>query len=340
MENVKKDNNQSVIRGASAIFILLTHITAYTNPDCIFRVFTSYGYLCVGLFFFYSGFNLINSYMNKDNFFSKFWFRKITRIYLPLIISNILFVFIQYYLNKETISFYDMFYYIFGIKAINGVNWYIYAIIIFYFVSYCILFILNKIQNIRKNKKALLISSILIFLIYGKFYLFIASKLHLTTSIENIYPFTLIIGMIYCLFKERIVKLLNNKNTFEMIFFLFFISCILHYAMVNKINISFITPQLIGCLVPTFFTVSIELISLKVQLYSKFCMFIDSISLEAYAFHYVILNLFSNKVINFKNNYIYLVVYLITVLIISYCTNNGINFLFYRSKQKEIIKVK
>ena len=340
MENIKRDN-QSIVRGASALFILFTHLSAFTSQNCVFRAFSSFGYIWVGIFFFYSGYNLISSYMNKEEFFKKFWYKKITRIYIPFILSNILFILIQIYCNHNIFSIVDFIKYTFGIKVINEVNWYIYAIMFFYFSSWLVLLLVSRFNKIKKNKIVILVASILIFIIYGRIYYNIAWNLHLTTSIRNVYPLTMLIGMLYSLYKNEISKILNNKIIYEILFIvLFFASVTLHYANIKGISVSILNVKAIDYIVPIIFTIFILLISYKVEFHSKLCGFIDKISLETYTFHFTILNLYSNKMIVIKNSYTYILVYIITVIAISYAVRKLIDIIFYRKKRQKRIKEK
>ena len=332
---MNNNNNQSVIRGAAAFFIIITHISAFTESNCLFRAFSEYGYFWVAIFFFYSGFNLINSYIKKkDDFFKKFWYKKITRIYIPFIISNTLFVAIQHYFNNVNFELKDVFQYILGIKCINDVNWYIYAIVLFYVSAWSILFIFNKIKKIKDKKIALAIVSTIIFVLYGILYYNVAMPLHLTTSIRNIYPVTLILGMIISLYYDKVKKFFENKTRFEIIvIILFFIQFLLHYANMKKIELDFLNLEMLDFWAPQFFAMMVMLISLKVNLHSKICVFIDKISLETYTFHFVILNLFYNETFKITNSYQYLFVYFVTVIVISYITRKIVEILFYRKKK-------
>ncbi len=337
---MKENDNQSIIRGASAFFILLTHISNFTKPSCILRAFTNFGYLWVGIFFFYTGYNLFNSYLKKNNFFTQFWWKKLIRIYIPLILSNILFIIIKIFLYDKTYTSLEIVENVLGLVCINDVNWYIYAVLIFYFSAWLILRILSLFKKYRQNKRCLLISSFIIFFLYSFIYYNIAMRLHLTASIRNVYPLTLLFGAIYALYKNFFTKIIENPFVYEIaIIILFFATCTLHYANMNHYRFFIFDVEKIDYLVPITFTLLILLISVKVNLKSIICMSIDKISLETYIFHYVILCLYSNSYFTFKSNYLFLLVYLITVIGISYVVHNLVSFLLsLRCKNKTIFE--
>ncbi len=211
----------------------------------------------------------------------------------------------------------------------------------FYFSSWLVLLLVSRFNKIKKNKIVILVASILIFIIYGRIYYNIAWNMYLTTSIRNIYPLTMLIGMLYSLYKNEISKILNNKIIYEILFIvLFFASVTLHYANIKGISVSILNVKAIDYIVPIIFTIFILLISYKVELHSKLCGFIDKNSLETYTFHFTILNLYSNRMIVIKNSYIYILVYIITVIAISYAVRKLIDIIFYRKKRQKMIKEK
>lgn len=196
----------------------------------------------------------------------------------------------------------------------------------FYFSSWLVLLLVSRFNKIKKNKIVILVASILIFIIYGRIYYNIAWNMYLTTSIRNIYPLTMLIGMLYSLYKNEILFIV-----------LFFASVTLHYANIKGISVSILNVKAIDYIVPIIF---ILLISYKVELHSKLCGFIDKISLETYTFHFTILNIYSNRMIVIKNSYIYILVYIITVIAISYAVRKLIDIIFYRKKRQKMIKEK
>lgn len=317
-----KNNNQTIIRGICAFFIMLTHISNFTSNNCILRVFTPFGYLWVGIFFYFSGYNLIKSYLTKTNFFHHFWTKKIVKIYIPLVLSNIILFVIYKYLNGYKFEDNEIMKYIFGIKCINDVNWYIYAIIVFYFSSWSILLLNDRLLKKTNNNKLLLnILAMLIMIIYSYLYHNVGLKLYLSTSIRNVFPLTLYFGMIYFINKDKIDFLLRKQIIRELlIIILFILSTSLHYANMNKIEFLNFNNEIIDYLVPITFTLLVIIGTSKINLKSKFFEFMNYISLETYIYHFVILNLFSNSTIKFTNDYLFLIIYFVFTILISYLT--------------------
>lgn len=331
--NQEKNNNQSIIRGAAAFFILLTHISAFTKENCIFRAFSQYGYFWVAIFFFYSGLNLINSFIKKETFFKKFWYKKITKIYIPLVISNILFLIIKHFLNNIDFSKKETIFYIFGIKCINEVNWYIYSICLFYLSAWIILLLFSRIKNIKDSKILLTIISILIAASHVFLYYNTAMHIHITTSLGYVVPVTLLFGMLVGIFNKEIKRILKNDLIFEfLVIFLFFAFSLFHYANMQKIEFLFFNLKVIDLLSAAFFAVFVILVSTRVNLKSRLCLFMDKISLETYIFHFVILNLFYNDTFKIKNSYLFLLIYFLFTIFISIIIKKIVDVVFYRKK--------
>lgn len=242
------------------------------------------------------------------------------------------FILVKRFLNAESFGKRQSLKYIFGINAINNRNWYIYAIIIFYFSAWLVLKVLSKIKPLANKKWPVLLSTLLIFFIYSVLYFNIAEALEITSHIRNVYPLTLLLGMIYPIYYDKINKALDKPLIYETLLLLsFFISVLLHYAFVNGYRFFIITPDASDYIVPITFTIMVMLISYKVSLRSKFFEFIDTISLETYIFHYVFLHLYNNDVISFSNSYIFLFIYLITTIIVSILIHKIINLLIKKT---------
>lgn len=315
-------DNQNVIRGICATFILFTHLRAFTKYNFIFNAFTPFGYLWVGIFFFYSGYNLISSFMNKKNFFDKFWRKKLVRIYLPLIISNILFLLIAIFCNSARYDTLQILKYIFGVECINDINWYIYAICSFYVSAWCVLKIANKFRNKSNEKILLTISSVVIFVIYGLLYYHIGFNLHLTTRITNTIPVPMLLGMLYPLYKDRVDNFIANDLVYEVLLIITFVaSGVLHYSNINQFPFFIFNIEVINFMVPIFFTIFAMLVAHRLKLKSKIFSFISTFSLELYVFHPVIMNLFNNSIFKFASSYYFLACYLIVVIALAYVTN-------------------
>ena len=124
----------------AALGVLLHHLTgAATNYGKIYKgpvTFMSYmGILFTSIFFFFSGFGLIRSYILKDNYLDSFIKKKINSILIPFIFTNLIYVLIGLAEGRitDSLSFFTS---IFGITLINTNAWFIVEIFILYLSFY------------------------------------------------------------------------------------------------------------------------------------------------------------------------------------------------------------
>lgn len=78
------------IKGILSILIMLGHIFATKNimNNGIDLLIVSPGFLYVGMFFFYSGFGLVQGYINKKSYLHNFLYKIFSKIYVPFILMN------------------------------------------------------------------------------------------------------------------------------------------------------------------------------------------------------------------------------------------------------------
>ena len=90
-ENSFKRNNTGAMRAVAALVVLFCHLnnTMTARVENPLLVLCSYGNVAVSLFFFYTGYNLLYSYMKRPGWAEDFWLKKLSRIYLPFVLVNI-----------------------------------------------------------------------------------------------------------------------------------------------------------------------------------------------------------------------------------------------------------
>ena len=90
------DSSQS-LRGLSAIEITLGHIGIATQSIFLFPNRKA-GILFVGIFFFLSGYGLIYSLKNKENYISNFFRKRFFKIFLPAYTVYMIALFIKLFI--------------------------------------------------------------------------------------------------------------------------------------------------------------------------------------------------------------------------------------------------
>lgn len=101
---MKKIGLLESLRGFSAFYVVISHIFLFKYPTCklllfgidVFPILISYAQVAVMLFFILSGFVIQYSFMkNEDKSFKMYFFKRFTRIYIPLVCVFALSYFIQ-----------------------------------------------------------------------------------------------------------------------------------------------------------------------------------------------------------------------------------------------------
>ena len=122
-----------IASGIAAIGIVLSHTLPVSFWPSL-RYFT-FGYLFVGVFFFYSGYGLAFSVCNKKNYLGSFIHKKIVNIYIPFVIAQLLYFLMAYLLGIESFSW-KCILSLFGFGLINPVLWYVIEIILLYIMFF------------------------------------------------------------------------------------------------------------------------------------------------------------------------------------------------------------
>lgn len=153
------------------------------------------GVMGVTIFFFLSAWGLSESQSKKKYSFSIFVKRRLSKVYLPLIISSSIYYFIL--LSSGTVSFNPtkLLLYILNIKPIDAVLWFCNTILIFYLIFFFSFLPEKKLAKISICLASTLLYSVLstIFFPNSPFYVY------------SVIGF--LVGMICSLYKDRLLKI-------------------------------------------------------------------------------------------------------------------------------------
>lgn len=125
----------------AAFGVILHHLAQLiSNYDKIaigpIQIMTSMGILFTSIFFFYSGFGLMQSFEKKEDYLDGFLFNRMSVVLVPFLFTNILYVLPGFAQGRIT-SAYGLCTSILGLTLINTNAWYLVEIMIFYMVFYC-----------------------------------------------------------------------------------------------------------------------------------------------------------------------------------------------------------
>lgn len=113
---VKLDET-ACIKGICAVVIVLDHMGLQLSTPIVLKPFTMVGYLCVSIFFFFSGYGLWGGVSNKKGYLNNFLQKKMVKLLCPVVFAKILY----------GVFFHSKIMY----------SWYIYVICGLYVLFYC-----------------------------------------------------------------------------------------------------------------------------------------------------------------------------------------------------------
>ena len=318
MEKYFPRSTTAAVRGVSAIVIIFCHlgrtmIARIANP---LPLFENYATLAVGLFFFYTGYNLIAAYVSMGGEWKRgFWRKKLLGIYLPFVICN---VFYQFYYWALKIGPYDaprILYFAFGGYLMNPDEWYIQSCMIVYFLTFLLLFASDIILKNRKlSGVALTAVSIAVLIVYSLIY----SARGTYISAESVLPLSLTAGMITASFGETLLRIWE-KHKWAVAVVLFFLLAYINYALWHGLK-----PQmLLGVNVFEVLPVLLEVLMINSLIIgetfsSRFLGTVSRYSLYMYLTHSLLYRLYRSDLIYIKNDFVYVLVYLISVCAASF----------------------
>lgn len=290
------------VKGLCILIIIFHHVSLTMRNPALIKPFTLVGYLAVSLFFFLSGYGLMFSFLNKDNYLSNFFSKRLSKVYLPFVVVNALTLIAIYFSSNTKYSVADIILYILGIKLIDSALWFVKSIILFYIVFYI------AFKFFKKDTGCFLL------VIYSIIYSIVCYSLSLSSWWFNAvlcFP----IGIYMATYYTKIICFIQKSyiKIFLLSGFLFVVSFLLANLLKSPIKIILSTSSTI------FFVVFVLTILLKFKIYSKPLNSIGNLSYEMYLVHMKVLIFYFNNV-KIKESYsIY--IYLFLVIFLSFLIN-------------------
>lgn len=260
------------IKGIFAVLIFLSHSQQYINVHSssfneIFLFQNSFlGQLIVPIFFFYSGFGIMESFKKKPNYFKTFPYKRIFKTLLNFDIAICLFLVMDLILNRSY-STKEILLSFIGWTSVGNSNWFIFAILIGYIVIYLS-------QLISKNPKLITIFSTLALIVYCLIITKLQKGSWWCDTILAL-PF----GMFFSIYHDKIKSLVTKNN---LIYFstLVLSGCffLVFYVLVSVFNIFTLTYNIVSI----FFCLTIVLVTYKFKFKNKVLSFLGKHSFDIY----------------------------------------------------------
>jgi len=132
-------NQAKAMQAVAALMIILHHmvqtITKYGDkPKGPITEWNSFGILFTSVFFFFSGFGLYKSYLQKEDYLKGFLGKRLPKLLVPFLVTNILYLITVS--SERIVTTRHIFTSILGITLMNTNAWFLIEIIILYIAFY------------------------------------------------------------------------------------------------------------------------------------------------------------------------------------------------------------
>lgn len=304
---LEKSNTDS-FRGIAIMCIVFHHIIQRIDNPGILIPFRGVGYLFVSSFFFLSGYGLVISYKRSEDYLKDFFRKRLSKIYLPFIVVNIVNLLINILYFKLKYSFKQFLFELVGLKLMSSAMWYIIAIA-FWYVAFYIVFRFVKKEYVTKI--LFLTSLVYIILCY---YIGLSKNWYDTALI---FP----IGVFVGLYKSKVKSFIEdnyNKIVFSSLT-MFILLFMLNYGKTDFASI------IIRIFSSVAFTIVFITMLLKVDVSrNKVSLFLGTISFEIFLIHDRMLGILNQSGYVTVASLIY---YLFIIIVLSVILNRSIYYI-------------
>lgn len=256
--SVDKTNS---IKGLFIILVFFSHISGYLSLSEIFinRIYFIFNYGIMGqgivaVFFFYSGYAMMLSGVKKGREYVKtIPCKRVLRVLLHFDIAVLIFLLVQTALG-ERFSLSQILLSFICIKSLGNSNWYIFAILIMYLITF-ISFLIGK-----KNQKRVLAVSFILTLAYC----LIISRFMNSIWYDTVFLYPL--GMLWFTCKDKIEQFFVNKKYIYYVVLGFVVA-------IFAVTIPFRDITVVTIFKNALFGIIVILLTMKVQVHNKVLCF-------------------------------------------------------------------
>lgn len=308
-ENSFKKNNTGAMRAVATLVVLFAHLnnTMTARAENPLLVLGTYGSAAVGLFFFYTGYNLLYNYSKRSDWAEDFWLKKLSRIYLPFVLVNI-FGRITWLAHGSKTSLSAVISCALGLELLNTELWYIQCCMLLYVLFFAVFFLLRRLRERLLGRRWMLALVCLgIWLVYGLIY----ERFGAYPEKSSFRSWTLIFGMFTGLYSDEISAVWTRRK-WEIFFLAAFVGIVIPQYERYGLEIALPLVEKLDYTQLRIFTVTVLANSLIMgeNIESRALALIDKYSLYIYLSHAPLYVLFRSALIYIKSDLLYLIVYL------------------------------
>lgn len=303
-------SSTNCIRGFACICIIFCHLHwKDLNPCNPILLFKETGSVAVGVFFFYTGYNLIWAYQHSDIFdVKRFLQKKMFRIVIPFWTTNLAYCIFEFLIGDD-IKGKDVWAYIIGIKLINSTSWYVIAVLSIYIIFALVFYVYSKQEY--HNCVMTLCMFLLVMLLYAMLCSVALKYVHRGfTKPLNQYPLSLFIGALFACIKNMHIK------PYKIGSITLFLGIIGWCACSKVVPYLYISVGVWKYIVPSLVAVTLNCLIWDVEIHCCFLEKIAEYSFEAYILHFLCMLLYRQK-LWVKFDILFMILYLVTLMILS-----------------------
>ncbi len=266
-------------RGLFALVIVFHHLSKTTDSGMIFPHFFSVGYLAVAAFFFFSGYGLQKSYIEKSERYKKgFLLKRIPGVLLPYIVFTIVYWGANL-INGTVYTLADIFKGLINGHPIVSYSWYIICILLFYLFFWLFMMICNKHYN----------RIILYGCIWCVLWALFCIKMNYDSWWFNA-SHLLVIGIVWATYEKSIIRFIEQRYCITAAFVVIcFAVLFLFRERIPTIFPIQHASTLLSLVTAVIFVCCVLLLSMRIKSGNRIFDFLGEISLEIYLIHGLII---------------------------------------------------
>lgn len=298
------------INGIFVILVFLSHSIQYINYSSSWIdsygkfVISNIGQLMVTTFLFFSGYGIYESIKaKKEKYINTIPKKRILSTLIKFDIAVLIFGVVSYILNIKydiktiLLSF-------IGWESLGNSNWYIFAILVLYLITYLIF-------KLVKSKDIIRIGLITLFTIL---YMLIISIFKDACWYDTVLCYPL--GMWFSLYKEKIEEKFKNKPKYYYISLIISL-IVLGTSLVFRKNI-----YIYSTIYVASFVSCVVLLSMKVKLNSNFLKFMGTNVFYIYIYQRIPMMILDKYDIYFGNRYLFLIISFAATIVLTLLMNS------------------
>lgn len=297
-------NQTGALRGICCIIVIFAHIPVeYSNA--LQDSLGSFAFICVAIFFMFSGYGLIFGIKNKENYLQAFWGKRISALAVPMVVVNCL----DIIMNKQPL------------RKIVFIDGYVLMLVMCYAVFFCVM---SYKRGALEKKVKFLAGSILLLSVL----LFLIEKwIPITVWPVPVVGFA--IGAILAVEKkEKIEKVLDDRKTLSVLL-CFCIAVGIAYLKYKRVYFvgNYLIRLILECCVIGF----VLGISRKIEIRGGIRA-IGNISYEVYLIHGCVIHWLS-KLVSGHSSGLFIVEVLIMTILIAEIVHCVVSFLLLKNRK-------